>query len=182
MNKVQAAVFVLVLVGAGVLFSWGLPFAAAKGPESQLLAAPYTAELVSGTVTFPAQWELDLVATSAGSARASRSDVTVIATDAIWFGSSQRLLANINDLLLDGAASLPSVPDDAKGLELETYVLEASMDEVPVSINVSRHDVSVVLVLVKGSQQNREKVATDLEAIVDSIDITAPSIDVEARQ
>lgn len=171
-------------VGTIVLFTWGAPLVAANGPSSTRFGDARTLDLNLATVTVPAGWDVDLASAASSTPVVSKDGVTVGISDVIWFGGSDSLVKRVGELALDGAATLPEVPEDASGEEPERWDLASSdpgVGDGRQSVVVLRDAQAVVLVTIDGAQADIDELADQIEGVIASIEIAGPELDVEAR-
>jgi hypothetical protein len=173
------AATLVTLVAFGVL----VPRLPDGGPDTRRLGEDTTVGLATATVQIPSGWDLDIEATSLRQPLAIKGDVRVAVTDAVWLGASRGLVENAAGLVFSAPPLLPTIPDDASGTDREEWLVlagpDASADD-PRSMTVIRSAESVVLVVVRGPQEDVESVADEIDAIIASVELAGPAVDVEA--
>ena len=183
MTRFQRASWLGVVLVTLVACAAVVPLAPTLGPTTIFLSDDTVLDLASASLTMPAGWDVDIAASSLRSPTATRQGVEVSATDAIWLGDSDSLLAKVNDLVFDGQGAVPGVPDGARGAEAERWriVAGSSADSAaPARVDVVREGQSVVLLVVRGEASDVERLGAELDAIVASVEVFAPSFDVGA--
>jgi hypothetical protein len=175
------------LVGALVtlvMFGLIVPLLPALGPDSRHLDVDTTVGLATASVTIPAGWDLDIAAASQSRPVAALGDVEVSVVDAVWLGTSQRLVDNASSLVFSTSPAVPEIPDDADGADREEWLVVAAADaedDDPRQMTVIRNAESVVLVIVRGPAADVEAAIDAIDAIVASVELAGPAVDVEAR-
>ena len=101
--------------------------------------------------------------------------------DAVWLENSRTLVDRVSRMVFDGHATLPSIPDDAHGDTRETWHLVRAAHATDTSaamVDVVRDGQSVVLVIVRGDDAAVAAQADAVDAMVASVTIAAPLLDV----
>ncbi len=158
------------------------PMIASAGPSARALGEDTTFDLATASVTFPAGWSVDIADASTSRPSASLGDVTVATADAVWFGTSARLLEHAADLAFASSAVLPEVPAEAKGTEREEWTLTPAADAPesdPARVVVVRQEEGVVLVIVRGPADAVAAQQEAIDAIVASVSLNAVQLDVD---
>jgi len=166
------------IVVSALVFSLVIPSLPARGPQTTTLEAATTFPLAGSFVTMPAGWELDIASTSGGVPASSDAGLSVRAEDALWWGSSQDLVARVAELSGAPGVQVPEIPQDAVGESREVWRLDIpETDDRPARrIDVIRHYELVVLVISSGDATALDR--PEIDGIVESVDIEAIPLDV----
>jgi len=184
----QRAAWLAVLLVTLVAYGFLIPRLPALGDDSLALQADTSVGMATASVTIPAGWDLDIEASSQQAPRASLGEVNVSVSDAVWLGDSADLLANVSTLYFDGNAVLPdtaegddsSAQDEAARQQWQLTPNDQASADAPVRVDVVRSAQSVVVVAARGPASDVAAQSATIDAIVDSVDLQAGVIDVEA--
>ncbi len=171
-NRFQRALWLAVVVVTLVAFGFAIPLLPAAGPDSRQLAADDVMELVTGTVTLPAGWDVDIASASQRQPVATRGNVQIGIVDAVWLGASSRLVSHAADVVFSQPPLLPDVPTTANGTASEAWQILPARDAPsgdPRRVIVLRRDTSVILVIVRGPAADVAAVAETIDAVVASV-------------
>lgn len=188
MTHHQRAAWLAVLLVTLVVCGFLIPQLPGLGDDTIALQTDTRVGMATASVTIPAGWNLDIEASSQQVPRASLGDVTVSATDAVWLGDSADLLANVSSLYFDGDAILPdttdaagsSTQDKAARAQWQLTPNDQASAAAPARVDVVRSAESVVVVVVRGPASDVAAHASVIDTIVDSVDLQAGVLDVEA--
>lgn len=167
-----------------VSFGLVVPLLPSLGPDTRHLDDDTRVGLATATVTIPAGWDLDIAAASQSRPVAILGGVEVSVVDAVWLGASRRLVDNASSLVFSTPPVLPEIPEEADGTEREEWLVlpGADADDTdPRQVTVVRDAESVVLVIVRGPAAEVDAAAEAIDAIVASVELAGPEVDVEAR-
>lgn len=179
------AALLVTLVAFGLVF----PRLPASGDQAVALSVDTEVGLATASVVIPAGWSLDIAASSQRTPVASRDNVEVTTTDAVWLGDTADLLVNVSRLLFDGQAVIPddaSRADPATGgaSSREVWQLTPAADaspHAPVRVDVIREGQGVVLVTARGPVSVVAAASDDIDAMSDSVQLDLSTLDIEAR-
>ena len=171
MRPAAAWAWALAIVVTALVFSLVIPRLADMGPQTTTLETDTEFLLAGSFVTLPAGWELDIASTVSRVPAASDAGLSVRAEDALWWGSSQDLVARVAELTGASDIELPEIPADAVGKTREVWRLDvpATDDRDAGRIDVVRFAELVVLVISSGDAAALER--PEVDAIVDSVDL-----------
>lgn len=165
-----------------ILAAVGAPVLAASGPASTTLAEDTVIELLAAEVTIPAGWEVDIEAASQSAVIASKGGVTIETSDVLWFGSTASLLARVGELAYPDGAEVPVVDAEESDVQRTwTIVPAAGTDGGAARVIVAEWEGSAVVLTVAGSPGDVASLDADLAAIVASLQLEGPTIDLDAR-
>lgn len=181
MTRTQRVSWLLVVLTTAVLSAFVAPLAPSLSASSRTLDGDTVLALNTATVTLPAGWDIDIAAASQSQPSASLGDVDVNIADALWLGSSERLLDNVADLTFSSPPLIPAVPDGANGAKREVWTIATSdvSSDDPQRVVVVRQEENVVLVVVRGPADEVEALGGALDAIVASVSLAGVSLDVD---
>ena len=171
MRPAAAWAWTVVIVVTALVFSLVIPRLPDLGPQTSTLETDTEFLLAGSYVTFPAGWELDIASTVSRVPAASDGGLSVRAEDALWWGSSQDLVARVAELTGASGIELPEIPADSVGETREVWRLDvpATDDREAHRIDVVRFAELVVLVISAGDAAALER--PEVDAIVDSVDL-----------
>ncbi len=182
-NRFQRALWLAVVVVTLVAFGLAIPVLPSLGPDSRHLTGDDTMELTTATVTLPAGWDVDIASASQLQPVVTLGDVKIGIVDAVWIGTSSRLVANAADVIFSQPPVLPDVPPTADGTGGEDWLILAARDAPrgdPRRVVVLRRDTSVVLVIVRGPDADVAAVADVVDSVVASVKFDGFTPDVGA--
>lgn len=171
-NRFQRALWLIVVSVTLVAFGVAIPLLPSLGPDTRHLTADDTMQLATATVTLPAGWDVNIASAAQGQPVASLGGVEIAISDAVWLGTSSRLVANAADLVYSQPAELPDVPAQADGSGGEKWQILPGANALsgdPRRVVVLRQDSSVVLVVVRGSEAAVEAAAATIDSVVASV-------------
>ena len=180
-TRIQRVSWFLVVLVTAAVAAVVVPMAPSWSASSTSLTSDTALALNTATVTIPAGWNVDIAAASQSQPQASRGEVDISIADALWFGSSQRLLGNVADLTFSSPPLIPEVPDGAKGAQREVWTLTSADGDAgdPQRVLVVRQEESVVLVVVRGPADKVALLTDQIDAIAASVSFAGVSLDVD---
>ena len=163
MNRRAVWVWSLVVIVTALAFSLVVPRLPEYGPQTTMLEAATEFPMSGSFVTLPAGWALDIASTSARVPAASDEGLSVRAEDALWWGSSQDLVARVAELAGATGVDELEIPADAVGESREVWRLDvpATAERPAGRIDVVRHFELVVLVISTGDPAATTRPAVD---------------------
>jgi hypothetical protein len=171
-NRFQRVLWLVVVTVTLVAFGVAIPLLPSLGPDTRYLSSEHSMQLATATVTLPAGWDVNIASASQDQPVASKGNVTIGITDAVWLGKSSQLVANAADLVYSQPPVLPDIPAAADGTGGEQWQIvpgpDAPSDE-PRRVVVLRQDTSVVLVIVRGPAADVAAEAGTIDSVVASV-------------
>jgi hypothetical protein len=129
-------------------------------------------QLATATVTIPGGWDVNIASASQGQPVATKGNVEIGITDAVWLGKSSLLVAHAAGLAYSQPPVLPDIPAKADGTGGEKWQILSGPDAPsgdPRRVVVLRQDTSVVLVIVRGPAADVAAAADAIESVVASV-------------